>query len=65
VVPETILNKDLVQYGVVVKPLPNVAVFYGYNKNFSANPIQFGQFLPAQEGAQREAASSPSGSTAA
>jgi outer membrane receptor for monomeric catechols len=54
VVPETILNKDLVQYGVVVKPLANVAVFYGYNKNFSANPIQFGQFLPAQEGAQRE-----------
>jgi len=54
VVPETILDKDLVQYGVVVKPLLNVAVFYGYNKNFSANPIQFGQFLPAQEGAQRE-----------
>ena len=53
-VPETILNKNLVQYGIVAKPLPNVAVFYGYNTNFSANPIQFGQFLPAQEGAQRE-----------
>ena len=54
VVPETILNKNLVQYGIVAKPLPNVAAFYGYNTNFSANPIQFGQFLPAQEGAQRE-----------
>ncbi len=54
IVPETVLYKNLVQYGVVVKPLPNVSVFYGYNENFSANPIQFGQFLPAQEGAQKE-----------
>jgi iron complex outermembrane receptor protein len=54
VVPETTLYKNLVQYGVVAKPWPTVSVFYGYNKNFSANPIQFGQFLPPQEGEQKE-----------
>jgi iron complex outermembrane receptor protein len=53
-VPEAQLYKNLVQYGVVLKPLANVSLFYGYNKNFSANPLQFGQFLPAQEGAQKE-----------
>jgi outer membrane receptor protein involved in Fe transport len=55
VVPETLLYKNLVQYGVLVKPRPNVSVFYGFNEKFSANPIQFGQFLPPQEGAQHEA----------
>ncbi len=55
VVPETLFYKNLVQYGVVVKPVPHVSLFYGYNKNFSANPIQFGQFLPPQEGEQKEA----------
>jgi iron complex outermembrane receptor protein len=53
-VPETLLYKNLIQYGLVVKPLPNVSVFYGYNKNFSANGIQFGVFLPPQEGEQKE-----------
>ena len=55
VVPETRLYKNLGQYGFVVKPLPNVSLFYGYNKNFSTNGIQFGQFLPPQEGTQKEA----------
>ena len=54
VVPETILYKNLGQYGLVVKPWPAVSLFYGYNENFSANPIQFGQFLPPQGGAQKE-----------
>ncbi len=54
IVPETSLHKNLVQYGVVVKPRPNVSLFYGYNKNFSANPLQFNQFLPPQEGTQKE-----------
>ncbi len=54
IIPETILYKNLVQHGIVFKPRPNVALFYGYNKNFSANPIQFGQFLPPQEGTQKE-----------
>ena len=53
-VPATILNKSLTQYSILLKPLPNVSVFYGYNVNFAANPIQFGQFLPPQEGKQSE-----------
>ena len=55
VVPETLLYKNLFQYGLVLKPLPGVSVFYGYNQNFSANGIQFGQFLPPQDGRQQEA----------
>ena len=55
VVPETLLYKNLVQYGLIVKPRPSVSVFYGFNQNFSANGIQFGQFLPPQEGKQKEA----------
>jgi iron complex outermembrane recepter protein len=54
VVPRTVLHKNLVQYGVVVKPWTNVSVFYGYNRNFSSNGVQFGAFLPPQEGAQKE-----------
>ena len=54
VVPRTLLYKNLVQYGLVLKPRPNVALFYGYNENFSANGIQFGQFLPPQQGEQHE-----------
>jgi iron complex outermembrane receptor protein len=54
IIPTARLYKNLVQYGIVLKPRPNVSVFYGYNKNFSANPLQFGQFLPPQEGAQQE-----------
>ena len=54
IIPETILYKNLVQHGIVLKLRPNVSMFYGYNKNFSANPLQFGQFLPPQEGAQKE-----------
>ncbi len=53
-VPDAALYKNLVQYGIVVKPLPNVSLFYGRNSNFSANPIQNGQFLPPQEGSQKE-----------
>jgi iron complex outermembrane receptor protein len=53
-VPQTILSKNLTQYSLLVKPLPNVSVFYGSNVNFAANPIQFGQFLPPQEGKQWE-----------
>ena len=53
-VPQTILTKNLTQYSLLVKPLPNISVFYGQNVNFAANPIQFGQFLPPQEGEQWE-----------
>ncbi len=54
IAPETLLYKNLLQHGIVLKLRPNVSVFYGYNKNFSANPLQFGQFLPPQEGTQKE-----------
>ncbi len=53
-VPEKILYKNLIQYSALFKPVPHISVFYGYNVNFAANPIQFGQFLPAQEGRQTE-----------
>ncbi len=33
------LNKNLVQYGVVVKVAPGVSLFTGYNQNFSVNGI--------------------------
>lgn len=55
IVPSTALFKNLVQYGVVVKPTENISVFYGRNANFAANPIQNGAFLPPQQGLQREA----------
>jgi iron complex outermembrane recepter protein len=54
VVPCAVLYKNLVQYGVVMKPWRNVSVFYGSNRNFSSNGVQFGVFLPPQEGQQKE-----------
>ena len=55
IVPEQILYKNLIQYGVVVKPVQNVSVFYGYNKNFSSNGLSpTNVLLPPQEGEQRE-----------
>jgi iron complex outermembrane recepter protein len=54
IVPRAVLFKNLVQYGIVAKPLRNVSVFYGYNRNFSSNGVQFGAFLPPQEGEQKE-----------
>jgi|GEM_PF-457367 len=55
IVPEQVLYKNLIQYGLVVKPLPNVSVFYGYNKNFSSNGLSpTNVLLPPQEGQQKE-----------
>jgi iron complex outermembrane receptor protein len=53
-VPRKLLYKDLIQYSALFKPMPHVSLFYGYNVNFAANPIQFGEFLPPQEGRQTE-----------
>ncbi|MEJ1971318.1 MAG: TonB-dependent receptor plug domain-containing protein [Lacunisphaera sp.] len=53
-VPAKTLYKNLVQFGVVVKPVKNVSVFYGQNSNFAANPIQNGEYLPPQLGKQNE-----------
>jgi len=54
-VPEQVLYKNLKQYGLVVKPIPHVSVFYGYNENFSSNGLSpSNTLLPPQEGRQRE-----------
>ncbi len=54
VVPRAVLERNLFQYGAVVKPGRNVSLFYGYNKNFSSNGVQFGAFVPSQQGEQKE-----------
>jgi iron complex outermembrane receptor protein len=55
-VPEQVQYKNLKQYGVVVKPIPHVSLFYGYNENFSSNGLSpTNQLLPPQEGRQHEA----------
>ncbi len=54
-VPDTELYKNIVQYGIVFKPVKGVSVFYGNNSNFAANGIQNGTFLPPQQGKQKEA----------
>ena len=57
-VPYT-LYKNLIQYGLVIKVLPGVSLFTGYNQNFAANGV--GTFngvtntpLPAKTGKQHE-----------
>ncbi|HXN34732.1 MAG TPA: TonB-dependent receptor plug domain-containing protein [Opitutaceae bacterium] len=53
------LYKNLIQYGLVIKVLPGVSLFTGYNQNFAANGV--GTFngvpnvpLPAKVGFQHE-----------
>ncbi len=56
-VPESSLYKNLVQYGIVYKPIPNVSIFYGYNQNFSNNgltPSAPFVLQAPQEGKQKE-----------
>jgi len=54
-VPEQVLFKNLIQYGVVVKPIRHVSLFYGYNENFSSNGLSpSNTLLPPQEGRQHE-----------
>jgi iron complex outermembrane receptor protein len=57
--PPTIWNdttayKTLIQYGVVLKPLPNVSVFYGNNRNFAFNGFGVSSLLPPNIGHQQE-----------
>jgi iron complex outermembrane receptor protein len=59
VFPTSKAFKNLVQYGFLVKPLPNVSVFYGSSKNFAFNgfgttPAGVGGLLPPSEGEQKE-----------
>lgn len=53
------LNKNLIQYGLVVKVLPGVSLFTGYNQNFAVNGTGTvngvaNQPLPAKTGKQHE-----------
>jgi iron complex outermembrane receptor protein len=60
VFPESIAYKNLVQYGLLVKPLKNISVFYGDSRNFAFNgygtlPNSTQQVLLAPtQGRQRE-----------
>ncbi len=59
VFPNSVAYKNLVQYGLLVKPLPNISVFYGSSKNFAFNgfgttPAGVGGLLPPSEGQQKE-----------
>lgn len=59
VFPTSTAYKNLVQYGLLFKPLPNVSVFYGSSKNFAFNgfgttPAGVGGLLPPSEGEQKE-----------
>jgi iron complex outermembrane receptor protein len=51
---DTTAYKNLVQYGIVVKPLPNVSVFYGDNRNFAFNGFGVSSLLPPNIGHQKE-----------
>ena len=59
VFPSSVAYKNLIQYGLLVKPLKNVSVFYGLTKNFAFNgfgtrPDGTGGLLPPSEGEQKE-----------
>jgi iron complex outermembrane receptor protein len=54
-VPNQVLYKNLVQYGLLVKPLPNISLFYGQNQNFANNGFDTNNHLqPPQQGSQHE-----------
>ena len=54
-VPDAVLYKNLVQFGLVVKPLRNVSVFYGENSNFATTGFSGTTLNPPGEGKQKEA----------
>ena len=54
--PDQELYKNLVQFGLVVKPLKNVSVFYGENSNFASTGFNgSGVLNPPSQGKQKEA----------
>jgi iron complex outermembrane receptor protein len=60
VFPDTVAYKNLVQYGLLVKPLPNVSVFYDGSQNFAFTgfgtlPNGSQGLLAPTQGRQREA----------
>jgi iron complex outermembrane receptor protein len=57
--PDAVAYKNLVQYGLLLKPLRNVSIFYGDSKNFAFNgfgtkPDGTSGLLPPSEGEQKE-----------
>lgn len=59
VFPSAVAYKNLVQYGLLVKPLKNVSVFYGNSKNFAftgfgTRPDGTVGLLPPSSGEQKE-----------
>ncbi|HET7537383.1 MAG TPA: hypothetical protein VFJ90_13070, partial [Candidatus Didemnitutus sp.] len=48
------VTQDLKQYGIVVKPLPKVSLFYGYNEGFAANAPAGGAPVPPRLAKQKE-----------
>ena len=54
-VPDQVLYKNLTQFGLLVKPLPNLSLFYGETQNFANNGFDATNHLqPPQIGQQRE-----------
>ncbi len=51
--PLVTIHQNLAQWGLVVKPVKNISLFYGYNENFGPN-VQNNQVLPSQQGKQSE-----------
>jgi iron complex outermembrane recepter protein len=55
-VPNQVLYKNVVNSGVLVKPVPNVSIFYGRSQNFANNGFDAQNRLqPPQTGEQHEA----------
>ena len=59
VFPNQVAYKNLTQYGLLVKPLSNISVFYNNSKNFAYNgfgttPAGVGGLLPPSQGEQKE-----------
>jgi iron complex outermembrane receptor protein len=57
--PDQVAYKNLVQYGLLVKPLSNVSIFYDNSKNFAYNgfgttPAGVNGLLPPSQGEQKE-----------
>ncbi|HWZ95399.1 MAG TPA: TonB-dependent receptor plug domain-containing protein [Opitutaceae bacterium] len=53
-IPNSVAYKNLVQYGVVFKPLPNVSLFFDDNRNFAFTGFGATGPLPPNVGHQKE-----------
>ncbi len=51
---EYVVYQNLKQYGIVVKPLPKISLFYGYNEGFAANAPAGAVPVPPRLAQQKE-----------